>query len=543
MDSKFLELNEISVSLGGVLLLDRIDLTIRRGEQWAITGPSGGGKTVLAHTLAGRHFYTGRIGYYFDGEGADEALDEGGSTDVGAEAGESREEPIGRAEAGSPGMHRIAIVEQQHRFSGRPGATDLYYQQRFNSSDADKTITVEQELAEYAGWNGTGAVGEGRNGEEGEPPWLDSLHIRPLLKKPLIQLSNGENKRVQLAIALLGEPELLILDNPFLGLDTEGRTTLHHIIDGLAARGIQLLLITGGQEIPASITHLAQLDKGKWVYRGPRAGFRPGPGPGPVARLDAGILDQLRSMGRAATGLSSPTGEERSEADDFVMAVKMAHVTVQYGEATILKDINWEVKKGERWSVSGPNGAGKSTILSLITADNPQAYANEIWLFDRRRGSGESIWDIKKKIGFVSPELHLYFDYSASCHEVIASGLFDTIGLFRPLTAEQEEVTLLWMRLLSLEGLRNKRLTQLSTGQQRMVLLARALIKNPPMLILDEPCQGLDDEQTAYFRELITALCEAFDKTLIYVSHYRQELPACVNRFLVLEKGTVLAIT
>jgi molybdate transport system ATP-binding protein len=515
MDSKFLELEQVSVSLGGVLLLDRLDLTIRRGEQWAITGPSGGGKTVLAHALVGGHFYTGRIG-------------------------------------GTADMHRIAIVEQQHRFSGRPGATELYYQQRFNSSDADKTITVEQELAEYAGWRGNEGTGKGNgataeggegNGEDGEPEWMDSLHIRPLLKKPLIQLSNGENKRVQLAIALLGEPELLILDNPFLGLDTEGRATLHHIINGLAARGIQLLLITGGQEIPASITHVAQLDKGRWLYRGIRAGFRPGTGAGPEARLDAGILARLRSMARTAAGLSSPTGEERPGEDDFAVAVKMVAVTIQYGEATILKDINWEVKKGERWSVSGPNGAGKSTILSLITADNPQAYANEIWLFDRRRGSGESIWDIKRKIGFVSPELHLYFDYSAGCYEVIASGLFDTIGLFRPLTAEQEEVTLLWMRLLSLEELRNKRLTQLSTGQQRMVLLARALIKNPPMLILDEPCQGLDDEQTAYFRELITALCEAFDKTLIYVSHYRQELPSCVNRFLQLEKGTVLAIT
>jgi molybdate transport system ATP-binding protein len=143
----------------------------------------------------------------------------------------------------------------------------------------------------------------------------------------------------------------------------------------------------------------------------------------------------------------------------------------------------------------------------------------------------------------VSPELHLYFDYGVNCWDVIASGLFDTIGLFRPLTAGQEEAVLLWMRLFSLQKLRGKRLAQLSTGQQRMLLLARALIKNPPMLILDEPCQGLDDEQTGYFRELITVLCQAFDKTLIYVSHYRQELPACVDRFLQLERGVVLAIT
>jgi molybdate transport system ATP-binding protein len=494
----FLELEQVSVSLGGVLLLDRLDLTIGKGEQWAITGASGSGKTVLGHTLMGKHFYRGTIRFHFGGE-----------------------------EVGSAAGHRIAVVDQQHRFNSRPGATDLYYQQRFNSSDADQTITVEQELAEYAGWEKKGSGAGVRTAGD----WLDRWHIRSLLEKPLIQLSNGENKRVQLAIALLGEPELLIMDNPFLGLDTEGRETLHHIIDGLAAGGIQVLLITGALELPESITHVAQLDKGRWVYQGMRAGFRPGAGVGPRARLDAAILEKIRLTGGAADG------------DDFAMAVKMVNVTIQYGEAIILKDVNWEVKKGERWSLSGPNGAGKSTLLSLITADNPQAYANEIWLFDRRRGSGESIWDIKKKIGFVSPELHLYFDYGASCHEVIASGFFDTIGLFRPLTVEQEAVVGLWMRLLSLEESGNQRLSQLSTGGQRMVLLARALIKNPPMLILDEPCQGLDDGQTAYFRELITALCEAFGTTLIYVSHYRQELPACVDRFLQLEKGSVLAIT
>ena len=157
----------------------------------------------------------------------------------------------------------------------------------------------------------------------------------------------------------------------------------------------------------------------------------------------------------------------------------MVNFTVRYGETTILKEINWEVKKGERWSVSGPNGAGKSTLLSLITADNPQAYANEIWLFDRRRGTGESIWDIKQKIGFVSPELHLYFDHSATCYEVVASGLFDTIGLFRSLSPEQEEKVACWMQWLSIGGLPSKRLMQLSTGQQRMALLAGALIKKP----------------------------------------------------------------
>ncbi len=475
MAAPFLTLEGVSVQLAGARLLAHLDWTIHAGEQWALTGPSGSGKTLLAHTLLGRHFYTGTL---------------------------------------QTATKRIAMVEQQHRFRNRPGATELYYQQRFNATDADQTMTVAQELSD-AGYPNP------------DPALLETLQVRPLLHKPLIQLSNGENKRVQLALAVLEAPELLILDNPFLGLDTEGRATLHTIINTLAHRGIQLLLITNGHELPTAITHVARLDRGEWSFLGLKAAFRPDDRPQTTA-LDPAILATLRTQAL------------ENAQDAFTFAVKMEHTNIRYGENLILTDINWEVRKGERWNVSGPNGAGKSTLLSLITADNPQAYANQIWLFDRRRGTGETIWEIKKKIGFVSPELHLYFDTAATVFDVIASGLFDTIGLFRTLSDEQTAKAILWMQLLSLHELRRRRLVELSTGQQRMVLLARALIKNPPMLILDEPCQGLDDEQTAYFRELVTTLCETFGTTLIYVSHYQQELPSCIDHYLRLEKGIVV---
>jgi molybdate transport system ATP-binding protein len=217
----------------------------------------------------------------------------------------------------------------------------------------------------------------------------------------------------------------------------------------------------------------------------------------------------------------------------------MVQVTIRYGEKTVLNNINWEVKKGECWHVSGPNGSGKSTLLSLVTADNPQAYANELYLFDQRRGRGESIWDIKRRIGFVSPELHLFFDQSATCFEVIASGLFDTIGLFRQLSATQQEQVTACMELLQLSSIRTKRLFQLSLGQQRMVLLGRALVKNPPLLILDEPAQGLDEAQTSYFKNLVSYICEHFNTTLVYVSHYAQDIPSCVTHYLELEEGKI----
>ncbi len=242
-------------------------------------------------------------------------------------------------------------------------------------------------------------------------------------------------------------------------------------------------------------------------------------------------------------GTLSPAAGVPGSPPDFEIAFSMRNTTIRYGNTTILDNISWEVKKGERWSLSGPNGAGKSTLLSLITADNPQAYANEIWLFDRRRGTGESIWDIKQRIGFVSPELHLYFDRGATCREVIASGLFDTIGLFRALNEEQEIRVGEWMQWLGIGREGAKRMIQLSTGQQRMALLARALIKNPSLLILDEPCQGLDEQQTAHFRELIGVICKTAGSTLIYTSHYAAEIPDCVDRFLRLEQGILTEST
>ena len=480
MKENLLRLNQVTVKSGGVPILDKIDLSIQKGEQWLIAGPAGSGKTSLAYTLLGRHFYSGSIDFNF---GMDNKT------------------------------YRVGIVEQQRRFKNLSHTNDFYYQQRFNASDADQTITVEEEFGERIlvknRW---------------EDFLLDRLGIRNLLSKPQIQLSNGENKRVQLAIALASEPELLILDNPFLGLDAEGRETLGQILDDLIQRGIHILLIGSPSELPSLITHIAWLEKGKLIFAGEKKAFHLPSNTAPETGLDPEILKRLRPV----------------NLQSFSLAVKMVDLSIEYGDKPILNHIDWEVKKGERWAITGPNGAGKSTLLSLVTGDNPQAYAKDLYLFDRRRGTGESIWDIKKMIGFVSPELHLFFNYGSTCFEVVASGLFDTIGLFRQLNKREEEITLLWIGLLHLTHLSAKRLDELSTGQQRMILLARALVKNPSMLILDEPCQGLDAGQIFHFKNLVDSLCFEFETTLIYVSHYPEHIPACIDHFLKLEQGFII---
>jgi len=479
MQKKLVELIGVTVKIGTTPILQDISLTINKGEQWAIVGRSGSGKTTLAKAIAGEQFHSGKINFYFNG--------------------------------------MLAWVEQQHHFKNLSNTSDFYYQQRYNASDADKTLTVAEVLTGY----------KNAENENVFEHWIDKLHLRPLLERPLIQLSNGQNKRLQLAEALLEQPNLLLLDNPFLGLDVEGRQTLHQIVQSIISTGIHIILITSPGELHEEITHVAVLDNGKIIEAVPKKDYHP---------LMIPSITNLKLLNDEFIKKLQVT-----EKPAFNSAVKMIAVNIRYGETQVLKNINWEVKRSERWCVSGPNGSGKSTLLSLVTADNPQAYANEIYLFDRKRGSGETIWDIKRNIGYVSPELHLYFESQVNCYEVIASGFFDTIGLFRPVSDEQHEKIILWMQLLNVSALQQKFLSQLSGSQQRMVLLARALVKNPFLLVLDEPCQGLDEDQSAYFRKLVDEICIAFDTTLIYVSHYKKDIPDVVKHYMELDNGSVLS--
>ncbi len=354
--------------------------------------------------------------------------------------------------------------------------------------------------------------------------FFNLLGIDKLLHKPLIQLSNGENKRVQLIKALMPNPDILLLDNPFLGLDITARKRLNEIFQSIIEKGITVIMVTSHQILPGIVTDILELKEKKLRLISKEQFIQYDSVQTGEVRIDKALLDELIN----------------DQDDQFKYAISMKDVHVQYYDNVILHKLNWEVKKGERWSLSGANGAGKSTLLSLINADNPQAYANEIYLFDKRRGKGESIWDIKRRIGYVSPELHLFFDSSNTVFSVVASGLFDTIGLFRVVNEEQTITIIKWMKVLGIDHFSNQLLKNLSLGKQRLVLLARALVKDPPLLLLDEPSQGLDEEQAKLFKNLIEQICEHSNKTLIYVTHLKEEIPSCVTKFIQLENGTVV---
>lgn len=465
-----LEVMDLKVSPGGVPVLKAVTFSLAKGESAAIIGASGSGKTTLIQALANQLFYRGSIQY-------------------------------------CPEKPRLFIVSRQHRFNNLSNQADFYYQQRFNSFDADDSRTVVEEL---------------RVRDKGEAEIAEVLNIVGILNRTdtkLIQLSNGEHKRFQLAEAILEEPDWILLDSPYIGLDVAARVMLNELLNTLMLKGMQLIMATSAGEVPTGMHKVYYLEDGMLLNRqkAKSTGFR-----------DKGLGTSVKEIPPAYT--YTP----------FEVAVRMEDVTIRYGDRIILDRINWTVKKGECWAVLGHNGSGKSTLLSLINADNPQAFSQKIWLFDKRKGSGESIWDIKRNIGYISPELHHYFASGAASKEIVASGLFDTMGLFRVLHPDQEWLALQWMEALQIRGLADRSFMQLSDSEQRRVLLARALVKNPPMLILDEPCQGMDDEETNAFAAIINEICQQTGKTLIYVSHYEKDIPPCVTRRLQLREGRVI---
>jgi molybdate transport system ATP-binding protein len=299
-------------------------------------------------------------------------------------------------------------------------------------------------------------------------------------------------------------------------LDSAGRSEVATILGQLIQEGTRVLLITRAETIPDWVTHVLELDRLAARWQGRRSEFAGG------------------WRAEAATFSPTPPPVVSSTAEPVI---EMRGVDVRYGDRPILRDVSWTVRTGERWAVWGPNGSGKSTLLSLICADHPQAYRNDIRLFGRQRGTGESIWEIKHHIGLVSPELHLYFSEPLSAAHTATTGFFDVVT-YRPTTPEQDRRVLSLFEEFEIPSLAERPFATLSTGEQRLVLLIRALVKDPPLLVLDEPFQGLDTLRVRKARQWLDERLRP-EQTLIFVSHHREEVPQTVNHLLKLDSGRV----
>ena len=372
-----------------------------------------------------------------------------------------------------------------------------YLQLRWNQHDIDHETPTVGELLQRAYL----LAGEDTEERRQMQQQLYSLfHMDEFLDKYIITLSSGELRKFQLTKTLFANPRLLIMDNPFIGLDAETRDQLKELLQRLAEeREMEIMLVIAKtDDIPTFANEVKETS--------------------PLEVIPAHVLSDEK---RDAI-LSLPYHDNDY---DCQRVVDMKKVCIRYGERTILKDVDWTIMNGERWALSGQNGSGKSTLLSLICADNPQSYACDITLFDRPRGSGESIWDIKKHIGYVSPEMHRSYKRNLPAIRIVASGLMDSIGLYAVPNAQDYEKCRWWLDIFGIGELADRPFLQLSSGEQRLVLLARAFVKDPQLLILDEPLHGLDLWNRRLVKDIIETFCQRRNKTMIMVTHYQTELP------------------
>ena len=344
------------------------------------------------------------------------------------------------------------------------------------------------------------------------------------------RLSAGEMRGTLIARTLAARPTLLILDEPFDGLDEASCRSLSTYLGTLISEGAHLILVTHrAEEILPLFTHVISLKAGQVIGMGPRE-----------VMLAADRLEELYAPGEGEAKGDLPAVELRSatapstgdSARSREALVELRGVTVRYGEHTILRDLEWRLCRGEHWGIMGPNGSGKSTILELISGDNLLGYANDVRVFGRRRGNDMSLWELRKRIGMVSPRLHLAYRHSVPGLEVVLSGFYDSVGLYhRPSDAEIETARS-WLHALGISELEERRFSHASYGQRRLLLIARAMVKGPEILILDEPCQGLDPYNRRRVLDAIDTACASTTTSLIYVTHHRDEYPHCLTHVL-----------
>ena len=489
--SAFLKLSQATVLKAGKTIFQDLDFKMLSGENWAIIASSGLEKTTFLETLLGRTSITkGQVERTF------------------AEAYQEKQRQQGKVNSF---RDLIAFVSQTYTFRNKSNVQDFYYQQRFNSADSEAAATVSDFLKK---------VDAGISGYWNLERVLETMDLRPLADKSLIKLSNGETRRLAIAAALLKNPLLFLMDRPLTGLDQETRMKFDAILKIIIDSGIQVVMTTSIGEIPSSITHVGQLKHGKLFPFSQKEQAEVAPASSPTAP-SMKLIPLLENY---------PTVP-------YKKLIQMTGVSISYGEKMLLDNLNWEVKPGERWALKGHNGAGKSTLVSLLLGENPQAYANDFSLFDRKRGTGESIWDIKHPVGFVSPELGRYFPKNQTCLKIVLSGLFDTVGLFRKITEAEEVLAKTWLSALEIPHIAALRLAQVSLEEQRFCLLARALIKRPALLILDEAAQGMDDDQRQRFRQIVDFVCDHTPIGLVYVSHYADDIPMAVDKEIHLVQG------
>jgi molybdate transport system ATP-binding protein len=492
MPDRFIAFEGATLRIRDRRILPDTDWVIERHQNWAVLGPNGAGKSTLLRAFTGRTPVVG------------------GSI--------RRYRP-----SAQPNAIGFISFELHQQLIARDQAGDA---SRCFSGDLDSWLTVEQIVERVRH--------QGSRNRRPVDRMLSAFDVASLMPRPIRKLSTGEMRKVLILRAVMQAEDMLILDEPFAGLDQGSRQQLTAALDALVQTGMQIVLATHRYEnILPAISHILLLKEGGVFRKGPRA-----------AVLTPSVLSRV--FGSRPVDAYTPPVVYRSHSTADLRGktvVEIKNATVRYGSAVVFENLSWRMKRGENWAIVGPNGSGKTTLLQLITADHPQAYSNEVYLFGKRRGSGESIWEIKQRLGQLSSEFQIDYRKAIRSFDVVLSGFFSSVGLYRRASDHQREVAAAWMRKLGLAHLKERRYDLLSFGEKRLVLLARAMVTSPPILVLDEPCQGLDPYHRRRILEWIDSICDALDTQLLYVTHHIHERPACITHVFDLKARTAGSVS
>ncbi len=479
-----IEVADALCRVGQSAVLEVDAFSIAAGEHWCLFGPNGAGKTLLARLIAGRRVESGRCVRY--AAGFDPRRD----------------------------CHFVGFEEQQ-RLWRRDNRLDI---SEYSAGAEDRGTTVRELI-----------LGAGTGAPAGEAPFaqlVEDLALDGILESGIRFLSSGQVRRALIARALCADPSrahrLIVLDEPLESIDRDSTDRIDACIASHLRRGFTSLTLARGRDsIPAYATRLA-------VMEGLRI----------VAQGESGEIKKSEVFASIAGGRPAapaavpppPAGHEEDAAMEDGPLIELRGVNVSYGDRRVLSDVHWTMGADEHALIEGPNGCGKSTLLSLIDGDSHKGYGQEVYLFGRRKGGGETVWDVKAKFGVVSNELHNKYVRGWKLLDVVVSGFFDSIGLYDDCGDAERDAAREWLKAFGLAELERRYYHELSFGQQQLALLARAMVKRPKVLVLDEPCVGLDDGHREMILKTIDLIARRTAARIIFVTHERHARPACINR-------------
>ncbi len=452
-------------------LLD-INWELEPGQVWAIMGASGAGKSALAAAVAG-----------------------GGQLRSGSADGIVSNAAIVSLES------QAALIERERL-----------------RDDSDITDEISQ------GTPVSEMLDEVCKDPELQARLIRLFRLEALLGRGFRKLSSGETRKLLFTRALTSKADMLIIDGPFEGLDAQTVPLISELLGEVSGELPLLLVINRFDELPTFVTHIALLEKGRLKTTAEVSD-----------NAAVELISQLLHL--KSSDISIPDAIPGDTAPPLKAGEPLVNIrkaSVRYTGNLVFEKLDWRIETSQHWQLTGPNGSGKTSLLNLITGDHPQCYINDIFVCGYQRGQGESIWDIKRHIGYVSSALQWDYRVSISCKNVIISGFYDSIGLYNRATDRQKEVATRWLQVLGFQDRAGQPFNQCSYGDQRLLLIARAMVKHPNLLILDEPCFGLDDMNRQLVLALIEKICAGSETTVIYVNHHAQDHIEGIHNYLAL---------